>query len=274
MNNKGLKRFKQNKIAVFGTFIFLFLVIVALFGPVFCGSPEKIELSDISSPPSLKHIFGTDDVGRNLFSRAVHGARVSLSVGMVAVAIAIFLGSFYGSISGFFGGIIDEIMMRFVDVMLAIPTIFLILAVQVMLKPSIYNVMIIIGLTSWMGVARMVRGEFLSQKEREYVTAAKARGIGQVSLMFKHILPNAKAPIIVAASLGMADAILTESVLSYLGLGVQPPHASWGNMLENAQAYMLQAWWMAVIPGLLILIAVLSLTFIGEGLRDAFDPKL
>lgn len=274
MNNKGFNRFKQNKIAVLGTFMFLVLVITALIGPLFVRSPEKIELSNITNPPSLKHIFGTDDIGRDLLARAVYGARVSLSVGMVAVTIAIFLGSFYGSISGFFGGVIDELMMRFVDVMLAIPTIFLILAVQVMLKPSIYNVMVIIGLTSWMGVARMVRGEFLSQKEREFITAAKARGIGQLSLMFKHILPNAKAPIIVAASLGMADAILTESVLSFLGLGVQPPHASWGNMLENAQAYMLQAWWMAVIPGILILIAVLSLTFIGEGLRDALDPKM
>lgn len=274
MTSKGFKRFKKNKIAVLGTFIFLFMVIVALIGPFFVGSPEHINLTNVTKAPSSGYIFGTDDLGRDQLARAIYGARVSLSVGLVAVTIAIIIGSFYGSISGFFGGIIDEVMMRFVDMMLAIPTIFLILTVQVMLKPSIYNVMIIIGLTSWMGVARMVRGEFLSQKEREYVTAARARGIAQLSIMFKHILPNAKAPIIVAGSLGMAGAILTESVLSFLGLGVQPPHASWGNMLENAQAYMIQAWWMAVIPGILILLAVLSLTFIGEGLRDAFDPKM
>jgi peptide/nickel transport system permease protein len=178
-----------------------------------------------------------------------------------------------GSSAGYFGGLTDGLIMRFVDVMLSFPTIFLILAIQAMLTPNIYNVMVVIGLTSWMGVARLVRGEYLKIRELQYVEAAKAIGCSNIRIIFRHILPNAQAPIVVAGTLGMAGAILTESALSFLGMGVQPPMPSWGNMLMDAQAYMRDAPWMAVIPGLLILVTVLSLYFVGEGLREALSPK-
>jgi peptide/nickel transport system permease protein len=223
--------------------------------------------------PSFNHLFGTDDLGRDIFSRALYGARVSLSVGLVAVSIAVVIGTLFGSVSGYYGGWLDAFIMRFVDIMLSFPTIFLILTIQVMLTPNIYNVMIVIGITSWMGVARLVRGEFLSLKERDFVEAARAIGVKDLGIIFRHILPNAIAPIVVAATLGIAGAILTESALSFLGLGVQPPMASWGNMLMDAQAYMRDAPWMAVIPGLLILITVLSIYFVGEGLRDALNVR-
>ncbi|MDD5594524.1 MAG: ABC transporter permease, partial [Candidatus Margulisbacteria bacterium] len=178
-----------------------------------------------------------------------------------------------GALAGYYGGAADAVIMRFVDVMLAFPSIFLILAIQAMLTPNIYNVMVVIGLTSWMGAARLVRGEFLRIRELQYVEAARAIGCSDLRIIFRHILPNAQAPIIVAGTLGMAGAILTESALSFLGLGVQPPMASWGNMLMDSQAYMFDAPWLAIIPGLLILVTVLSLYFVGEGLREQFNVR-
>ena len=268
-----MKRFKKNKLAMFGLMVLSVMILVAIFAPLFSPYDPQDIVEDETLPPTLKHLFGTDDIGRDVFSRALYGARISLTVGLVAVSIAILIGTLLGSCAGFFGGLLDGFVMRFVDVMLSFPTIFLILAIQVMLTPNIYNVMIVIGLTSWMGVARLVRGEFLTLKERQFVEAAKAIGASNVRIIFRHILPNAIAPIIVAGTLGMAGAILTESALSFLGLGVQPPMPSWGNMLMDAQAYMRDAPWMAVIPGLFILLTVLSLYFVGEGLRDAFNPK-
>jgi peptide/nickel transport system permease protein len=208
-----------------------------------------------------------------MFSRAVYGARISLTVGFVAVIISIIIGTLMGAMAGYFGGWIDGFIMRFVDVMLAFPSIFLILAIQAMLTPNIYNVMLVIGITSWMGVARLVRGEYLKIRELQYVEAARAIGCSHFRIIFRHILPNAQAPIVVAGTLGMAGAILTESSLSFLGMGVQPPMASWGSMLMDAQAYMRSAPWMAIIPGLLILGTVLSLYFVGEGLREQLDVR-
>ena len=194
-------------------------------------------------------------------------------VGFVAVSISLSIGVFIGLISGFIGGRTDAIIMRTIDVLMALPTLFLILMVQVILEPSIFNVMIVIGITSWMGMARIVRAEVLSYKERTFVTACKARGISMRTILFKHILPHTLNPVIVGAMLGMGGAILVESVLSFLGLGVQPPHASWGNMLENSLGFLRDAPWMALIPGILITLTVLSLNFLGDGLWLLLDPK-
>jgi len=263
----------KNKLAIFGLSVLAFFVLVAIFAPVIAPyNPDEIVAQE-TLPPSFEHPFGTDDLGRDIFSRAVFGARISLTVGMVAVSISILIGTLLGAIAGYFGGLTDGFIMRFVDVMLCFPSIFLILAIQAMLTPNIYNVMIVIGVTSWMGVARLVRGEYLKIRELPYVEAAKAIGCSSPRVIFRHILPNAQAPIIVAATLGMAGAILTESALSFLGMGVQPPTPSWGNMLMDAQAYLRDAPWMAVIPGLLILLTVLSLYFVGDGLREALNPR-
>ena len=264
---------RKNKLAMFGLIVLALMAIVAIFAPLLSPyNPDSI-VENETLAPSLRHVFGTDDIGRDVFSRSLYGARISLTVGIVAVSISILIGTLFGAVAGFYGGLIDAFIMRFVDVMLAFPSIFLILAIQVMLTPNIYNVMVVIGLTSWMGVARLVRGEFLTLKERQFVEAARAIGASDLRIIMRHILPNAMAPIIVAATLGMGGAILAESALSFLGLGVQPPMPSWGNMLMDAQAYMRDAPWMAVIPGLLILITVLSLYFVGEGLREASSPR-
>ena len=263
----------KNKLAIFGLSVLCFFVLVAIIAPLIAPyNPSEIVESETLAP-SWQHPFGTDDLGRDILSRALYGARISLTVGLVAVSISVLIGTLMGALAGYYGGLADGIIMRFVDVMLSFPSIFLILAIQTMLTPNIYNVMIVIGVTSWMGVARLVRGEYLKIRELQYVEAAKAIGCSDWRIIFRHILPNAQAPIIVAATLGMAGAILTESALSFLGMGVQPPMSSWGNMLMDAQAYMLDAPWMAVIPGLLILITVLSLYFVGEGLREALSPK-
>lgn len=225
------------------------------------------------TPPSLTHLFGTDDLGRDIFIRAIYGARISLAVGFVAVGISTVFGLLIGGISGYLGGIWDEIIMRIVDMFMSIPAIFLILTVQVIFEPSIINVMVVIGLTSWMGVARLVRAEVLSIKERLFVTAAKARGISHMRLLGKYIFPHTLNPIIVAATIGVGGAILTESVLSFLGLGVQPPHASWGNMLQNSLSFMYEAPWMAIFPGILITLTVLAFNFLGDTLRETINPK-
>jgi peptide/nickel transport system permease protein len=257
----------------FGIIVILIFIVGAVLAPMVAPYDPNAIIEKEIQPPSLKHFFGTDDLGRDLFSRALYGARISLSVGFVAVIIAIIVGAFFGSLSGYYGGWADNLIMRFVDVMLAFPSIFLILAIQTMLAPNIYNVMVVIGLTSWMGVARLVRGEFLHIRELSYIEAARVIGCSDQRIIFRHILPNAAGPIVVAGTLGMAGAVLTESALSFLGLGVQPPISSWGNMLMDSQAYMRDAPWMAIIPGILILLTVLSLYFIGEGLREKLDVK-
>jgi peptide/nickel transport system permease protein len=270
------KRILKDKKAKIALIFLLFLVCVALVAPLIPNIDANAFNPDlISEPeaPSLKHWFGTDDFGRDIMVRIIFGARISLAVGVVSVGISLLIGILYGLFAGYLGGYFDEIMMRLVDLFMAIPTIFLILTIQVILKPNIFNVMVVIGVTSWMGVARLVRAEVLSVKERIFITAAKARGICSLKVVFKHILPLTLNPIIVAAMLRMGTAILLESVLSFLGLGVQPPHASWGNMLENSLSYMLDAPWMALIPGVFITLTVLALNFLGDGLRSAFNPE-
>lgn len=269
------KRFSRNKLAVMGVIIVFILITISLSAPVISPyDPTEIDVYNVLSPPSKTHLLGTDELGRDLLSRIIWGSRVSLKVGFVAVGIAILIGVIIGSLAGFYGGKVDAILMRFVDIMLAFPTFFLILAVISILEPNIFTIMVVIGITGWMDVARLVRAEFLSLKERDFIDAAKAIGLNNTRLIYRHILPNALSPVFVAATFGVAGAILTESGLSFLGLGVQPPDPSWGNILTSGKDNIEVAWWLSLFPGLAILITVLSYNLVGEGLRDALDPRL
>lgn len=269
------KRFRKNKLAVGGLIIILFLFVVAGLAPFLAPyDPYDINTKQILHPPSQNHIMGTDELGRDVFTRIIWGTKVSLLVGFVAVGISAFIGLMLGSIAGYYGGRIDGIIMRFVDVMLCFPTFFLILAVIAFWEPSIWKIMLVIGLTSWMGVTRLVRAEFLSLKERDYVQAARVLGGRDVRIIFRHILPNSLAPVLVNATLGVAGAILTESALSFLGIGIQPPEPSWGNMLTAGKDNIEIAWWLSLFPGLAIFTTVMGYNMLGEGIRDAIDPRL
>ena len=268
------RRLKRNPLAMLGLGLILFFTLVALFAPVISPwDPQKINVEEILSPPSLKHPFGTDSLGRDLLSRVIWGSRISLSVGFVAVGISVIIGTIWGLVSGYAGGKVDNFLMRIVDIMLCFPSFFLVLALIAFTKPSIWNIMAVIGVTSWMGVARLVRAEVLSLKEREFVLSAKSVGCSHFRIMFRHILPNALSPVWVAATLGVAGAILLESSLSFLGLGVQPPTPSWGSIITEGKDNLEVAWWITLFPGLAILLAVLGFNLLGEGLRDALDPR-
>ena len=225
-------------------------------------------------PPSPSHPLGTDMLGRDVLSRLIFGARISLKVGFVAVGIATIIGTILGAIAGYYGGAVDAIIMRFVDIMLCFPSFFLILAVIAFLEPSIWNIMVVIGLTSWMGVTRLVRAEFLSLKERDFVLAARALGASDMRIIFKHIMPNAMAPVLVSATLGIPGAILTEAALSFLGIGVQLPTPSWGNMLTAGKDNLEIAWWLSLFPGIAILLTVLAYNLLGEGIQDALNIRI
>jgi len=358
------KLFKSNKLAIMGFAIFLAFFCVALFGvfltsgnhPVF--NPAMVRLQEKLRPPLSRpnldalspeqvptlgiYLFGTDDLGRDIFSRMLQGAWVSLTVGFVAVGISVLIGIFMGGLAGYFGQnyvtsghtlgcvligtgftligtgrwrisipfiiagatiftvslrhplsgktnsgkntfraflylpvmTVDTLIMRIVDIMLCFPTFFLILTVVAILPASMYNIMIVIGLTSWMGAARFVRAEFLSLREQDFVTAAKALGIGKLRIIFRHMMPNALGPVLVSATIGIASAILTEAGLSFLGFGVPPPHATWGNILSDGKRFIFDAPWLFFIPGIAILVVVLSFNLFGEGLRDILNPKL
>jgi peptide/nickel transport system permease protein len=269
------RRLRENKLAMAGLVLVAGLAAAALAAPwVAPHDPTAIDARLILSGPSAKHLLGTDDLGRDVFSRMVYGARISLAVGFVSVGIAVLIGTTLGACAGFFGGAVDALVMRFVDIMLCFPSTFLILAVIAFIGPSIWNVMFVIGITGWMGVCRLVRAEFLSLRERDFVVAARALGAGDARLIFRHILPNAMAPVLVAAVLGVAGAILTESGLSFLGLGVQPPTPSWGNILTAGKDNIDVAWWLSFFPGLAITLTMLGYNMLGEGLRDALDPRL
>jgi peptide/nickel transport system permease protein len=236
--------------------------------------PNAINVDAMLLTPSWQHLLGTDALGRDVFSRILYCGRVSLWVGFVAVGISSAIGLVLGLVAGYFGKLTDEIIMRGVDVMLCFPSFFLILAVIAFLEPNLTNIMVVIGLTSWMGVARLVRAETLSLRGRDFVLAARVAGAGPGRIMFRHILPNALAPVLVSATLGIAGAILVESSLSFLGLGVQPPDASWGNMLLDGKEVLEVAPWLSVFPGLAILFTVLGYNLLGESLRDLLDPRL
>jgi peptide/nickel transport system permease protein len=267
-------RLRRNRMAMAGAFIVLIMFLLAVLAPVLGRDPGAIDITHRLQPPGLAFLFGTDDLGRDVLTRILYGARISLLVGFVAVGIATFIGILLGAMAGYYGRWIDALIMRFVDIMLCFPTFFLILAVIAFLEPSIWNIMIIIGLTSWMGVARLVRAEFLSLRERDFVLAAQAIGARDLRIIFRHILPNAISPVLVSATLGVAGAILTESALSFLGIGVQPPTPSWGNMLIAGKQTLGTAWWLSVFPGLAILVTVLGYNLLGEGVRDAMDPRI
>ncbi len=269
------RRFKKNPLSVAGLIVIIIFASIAILAPLITPyDPTKIDVNNVLSPPSINHPFGTDELGRDVLSRMIWGSRVSLKVGFIAVGIAIFIGCMIGSIAGYYGKALDAILMRFVDVMLAFPTFFLILAVIAIVEPGIFTIMIVIGVTGWMDVARLVRAEFLTLKEREFISAARAIGASDFRIIFRHILPNALSPVFVAATFGIAGAILIESSLSFLGLGVQPPEPSWGNILTSGKDNITVAWWLSVYPGLAILLTVLSYNLVGEGLRDALDPRL
>lgn len=267
-------RFKMNRMALAGAAVVFFLFFISLISPLIVPySPQLINAREVLLPPSMQHIFGTDELGRDVFSRVLYGARISLKVGFVAVGISVCIGTVVGLISGYYSGIIDGILMRIVDVMLCFPAFFLILAVITFLEPSIWYIMVVIGLTGWMGVARLVRAETLAIREMDYILAARSIGCRDFRIIFCHILPNAISPIIVSATLGVAGAILTESALSFLGIGVQPPTPSWGNILTSGKDYIEFAWWLSFFPGMAILLTVLSYNLLGEGVRDALDPR-
>ncbi|MCX7981781.1 MAG: ABC transporter permease [Syntrophales bacterium] len=268
-------RFKRNKMAVAGSMVVISLFLLSALAPVIAPyDPEQIDLTNVLAPPSSSHWLGTDQLGRDVLSRMIWGGRISLQVGFVSTGVALIIGVILGSLAGYYGGWVDAVIMRFVDIMLCFPTFFLILAVIAFLEPSIWNIMVVIGLTGWMGITRLVRADFISLRERDFVLAAKAIGASNLRIVFSHILPNAMASILVAATLGVAGAILTESALSFLGIGVQPPTPSWGNILTAGKDNIDVAWWLSLFPGLAILITVLGYNLLGEGIRDALDPRI
>lgn len=266
---------KQHFLFILGTGIVLSMAFLAIFAPFLSPySPTEPNVDMILLSPSSEHLLGTDAIGRDIFTRLLYGARVSLWVGFIAVGISSLIGVTLGLVSGYFGGIVDEIIMRIVDIMLCFPSFFLILAVIAFLEPSMMNIMIVIGMTSWTGLTRLVRAETLSLRERDFILAARLSGAGKMRILFMHILPNTLAPVLVSATLGIAGAILVESSLSFLGLGVQPPYPSWGNMLLDGKDVLSNAPWLSLFPGLAIFITVLGYNLLGESLRDILDPRL
>ena len=269
-------RFRRNRLARVGLGFLIILGLAALFAPVVAPyDPNAIDLQPTGTlqPPSWQHPFGTDELGRDGFSRALFGARISLSVGFVAMAVAVTLGVIVGATAGMAGGWVDSFLMRSVDILLSVPLFFLVMISQIVFPPSIFTIMVIIGLASWMDIARLTRGEFLNLRASEFVTSARVVGMGSGRIAWRHILPNASGPLIVAATLRIAEAIILESTLSFIGLGIQPPHASLGSMLQKGLTRLLDAPWMVWFPGLLIALTVLAFNFVGDGIRDALDPK-
>ncbi|MFW0860515.1 MAG: ABC transporter permease [Dethiobacter sp.] len=273
-----LRAFHKNKLAALAGGILVVFFFLAIFAPVFAThNPTHIRLDQdqIKLPPAAAHFFGTDNLGRDIWSRMLFGARISLLVGFLTMLITVIVGVAYGAVSGYYGGKLDFMMMRFVDILLSLPTIFLVIIIAAFFKPDFFGIAVTIGMTSWMRTARLVRGQFLSLKQEEFVTAARALGYSHSRIIFVHLLPNVRALIIVNATLLIAHAVLLESALSFLGFGVQPPQFSWGSMLSASQYIVLlgETPWAAFFPGLAIFITVLCFNYFGEGLRDAWDPK-
>jgi len=289
------RQLRRDRLALAGGVVLLALFVTALLGkwltewwvvfdPQLVRLPEKLlpplavphtaGLAKELLPPLGRYLLGTDDLGRDVFARMLQGSFVSLSIGFVAVSIELAIGVVLGGLAGYYGGRIDALIMRFTDVMLCFPTFFLILTVIALLPSSIFNIMIVIGATSWMGTCRFVRAELMALREQDFVRAARALGLSDARVIFRHMVPNAIAPVLVSSTIAVASAILTESALSYLGLGVQPPNASWGNILADGRAFLFDAPWLFAIPGAAILLVVLAFNLVGEGLRDALNPRL
>ncbi|WP_412027513.1 oligopeptide ABC transporter permease [Deinococcus yunweiensis] len=271
-----LRRFLRHRLAVTGLAVLTVLGLLALLAPViapYAFDGQDLEIMGQPQPPSREHLMGTDQLGRDAFTRVLYGARVSLAVGLASALLSTLLGTVVGALAGYYRGVVDSVLMRLTDVVLCIPLLPLVILLSGMLRPNVTLLVAIIGLLGWMGTARLVRGQFLSLREREFVEASRALGGSNNRIMFRHILPNALGPIIVATTLAVGSGIMLESALSFLGLGVQPPTPTWGNLLNYASQWLQSAPWLALFPGLMILITVLSVNFLGDGLRDALDPR-
>jgi peptide/nickel transport system permease protein len=271
-----MRRFRRHRLAVFGFATILLLTLACAVGPWLLPYTDTfIDIRNRFAPPlSGPHVLGTDPLGRDILARLLMAGRISLAVGFSSMAIAMAIGILVGMVAGFYEGALGASLMRFVDAMLCFPSIFLLLAISALIQPSVPSIVLLIAMTSWMEVARVVEAQIRSLKTREYVQAAVSFGARSHHIMFRQLLPNAIAPIVVAATLNVAHAILAESYISFLGFGIQPPTPSWGNMLESAQSYLTSAPWLAVIPGAAITLAVTSFNFVGDGLRDALDSRM
>ncbi|HET7321738.1 MAG TPA: ABC transporter permease, partial [Longimicrobiaceae bacterium] len=271
------RHFRRNRLAMAGLVIMLLLYVVTLVTPL-VAPYDPIAQGDIVLArylsPSWSHLMGTDKFGRDIFSRVLYGARISLTIGIVAVAIGVSFGTLVGALAGYFGRWVDAVLMRFTDMMLAFPRLVLLIVVIALFQPSIWLVVLVLGFTGWMSVARIVRGEVLALRDREFVQAARVLGMGDARIIFRHIVPNILAPVIVYTTLGIGNTILVEAALSVLGLGVQPPTPSWGNMISDGRDALITAWWIATFPGLAIVVTVTAFNLLGDGLRDALDPRL
>lgn len=268
------RRFLRHRLAAAGLFVVLALFASAIFAPYVAPyDPNRIDLDAMYQPPSPTHPFGTDELGRDMLSRVIYGGRVSLTVGVSAALVAVLIGTLLGALAGFYGRAVDSALMRLTDLALTFPPLLILILLAALFGTSLLTMILVIAAVSWMTVARLVRASFLALREQTFVEAARAQGAGDWRLIVRHILPNSISPVVVAATLGTAAAILTESTLSYLGLGVQPPTATWGNMLQTAQDQMIIAPWTALFPGLMIFLTVIAINFVGDGLRDAFDLR-
>jgi peptide/nickel transport system permease protein len=272
------RHFKRSKLAIVGLVLLGVLYFVALLAPFLAPFDPIAQPKDIVAMsylgPGNGHWLGTDQFGRDVMSRIIYGARISLSIGFIATAISITLGTFLGALAGYFGGRIDAVIMRFTDMVLAFPRLVLLILIVALFSPSIFIIITVLGLTQWPGTTRIVRGEVLSLREREYIQAARALGMSRTRIIFRHLIPNVLAPVIVTATLGIGNTIVMEAGLSFLGLGVQPPTPSWGNMVADGRQNLIGAWWVATFPGLAIVLTVLAFNLVGDGLRDALDPRL
>lgn len=274
--NQVWKRLKKNKMAMFGMVITIALLLISLLAPVIAPhDPYEVQLMEaLKAPGEDGHILGTDQLGRDQFSRLLYGARISLKVGLITQSISVVLGILMGALAGFYGGKVDEIISYLINVFFAFPSLLFAIAIMATLGPGLNNVFIALGAVSWPGLARIVRGQVLQLKESEYVEAIRALGGNDFRIIIKHIIPNCLAPVIVTTTLGVAGAILAEAGLSFLGLGAQPPEPSWGLMLSMGRTYVTSKTWLTIYPGLAIMITILGLNLLGDGLRDALDPKL
>lgn len=266
------RQFRRHHLALWGAVVFLLLCLSALAATLSPYDPNQTSLLDRFEAPSLKHPFGTDDLGRDELTRVLIGGRVSLAVGVMAMLVSIVVGTMVGAFAGYFGGMIDSVLMRVTEMFIAFPQLFILILLAALFGTNLWTIVLVVGMLRWMPVARLVRAAFLQLKEQEFVTAARTLGAPTGTIMWRHILPNALSPIIVAATLGVAGAILTESTLSFLGLGIQLPTATWGNMLRAAQNDMATAPWLAFFPGFFIFLTILAINYVGDGLRDALDP--
>lgn len=271
------KNLKRNKMALFGLIILVIIVLLAIFADQIANYDQVVIKQNLKmrlKPPSAQHWLGTDEFGRDIFARLIHGARVSLKVGLIAVGIAIVIGGFLGAIAGYYGDKLDNVIMRVMDIFLAVPSILLAIAIVSALGPNLLNLMIAVSISSIPRYARIVRASVLSIRDQEFVEAARAIGAGDARIIFRHIIPNSLAPVIVQGTLGVANAILSTAGLSFIGLGIQPPAPEWGSMLSGGRQYLRYAWWVTTFPGVAIMITILSLNLLGDGLRDALDPRL